>query len=456
MKIPKRSSPIAAAVAFGLGIMLLSWLGDAARDAFYEHTTFLSETFHPEAGELGIRLIFVGGQLVFLFYIVRLLLRQRRLTDALSEASELAHAASERSQTILDALGDGISIQDTELKILYQNPAHRRIIGDHVGEYCYRAYQHRDEPCPGCHLLQSFADGQVHCRETSAPTPHGLTYTEIVSTPLRDKSGKIVAGIEAVRNVNERRKMEAAIQQMNADLQQRAAELEAANGELETFSYSLSHDIRSYLTRIALAAQTLEESEGERLGSEGSLCLQTILVACDGMEELIEAMLTLAHVNQHALEYQSVDLSAVAQTVAGELRLAEPERRLEFDIAPGLFAEGDPKQLRVALGNLLGNASKYSRQRDPARIAFFAEYREGRRVFAVSDNGCGFDLAEASDLFRPFQRLSSGREVPGLGIGLTTVQRVIRRHDGTIWADAEPGRGATFYFTLPCTLKTEA
>jgi len=224
--------------------------------------------------------------------------------------------------------------------------------------------------------------------------------------------------------------------------------LQEANRELEAFSYTLSHDLRSYLARISLAGESLQEFEGARLGDEGKFLLKNILDTCQSMDGLIATMLTLAHISQQEMQLQEVDLSALAKRVCDELAKAEPDRSLRFDITPGLHVTGDSRLLQVVLENLLGNACKYSRGKELARISVSAEQQDGRLVIAIADNGTGFDMAEAEKLFRPFQRLSSARSFPGFGIGLTTVERIIKRHGGEIWAEAFPGEGATFYFTV--------
>jgi signal transduction histidine kinase len=235
---------------------------------------------------------------------------------------------------------------------------------------------------------------------------------------------------------------------MAHQLGDREKSLQEANRELEAFNYTLSHDLRSYLARINLAGETLQEFEEGHLGDEGKYLLKAILGTCKDMDDLIATMLNLAHSSRQELQRQDVNLSSLAEHICNVLAKAEPDRVLSFDIAPGLHINGDPNLLQVALENLLGNACKYTKGKDEAHISLSATQLDGRLIFAVSDNGAGFDMAEAEKLFRPFQRLSSARSFAGFGIGLTTVERIIRRHGGEIWAEAVPGEGATFYFTI--------
>ena len=235
---------------------------------------------------------------------------------------------------------------------------------------------------------------------------------------------------------------------MARQLAERERSLQEANRELEAFNYTLSHDLRSYLTRINLAGEALLEFEGDRLGDNGKFSAQTIVNACQDMNDLITTMLTLAHVSHQELDPRDVNLSVLAEHVCDKLAKAEPDRVLHVDIAPGLHVIGDFHLLQVALENLLGNAFKYTRGKDMAKIALYSKQQNGRLIFAVADNGAGFDMGEAEKLFRPFQRLSNARSFPGFGIGLATVESIVKRHGGEVWAEATPGEGATFYFTL--------
>lgn len=235
---------------------------------------------------------------------------------------------------------------------------------------------------------------------------------------------------------------------MAHQLGEREKSLQEANRELEAFSYTLSHDLRSHLARITLAGEALQGLDGERFEDEEKYFLQTILGTCQSMDDLIGTMLTLAHISRQELQLQEINLSALAEHVCNELAKTEPDRILHFDISPDLHATGDLHLLQVALENLFGNACKYTMGKDEAHISLSAKQQNGRQVFAIADNGIGFDVAETGELFRPFQRLANARSFPGFGIGLTTVERIIKRHGGEIWAEAIPGEGATFYFTV--------
>ncbi|OJH41274.1 sensor histidine kinase [Cystobacter ferrugineus] len=229
---------------------------------------------------------------------------------------------------------------------------------------------------------------------------------------------------------------------------QRTHELTAANKELESFSYSVSHDLRSPLRAIDGFAQALLEDERPRLSPEGLRLLSRLQAAATRMGQLIDDLLQLSRVTRAEVQRETVDLSALATSVLHELRQREPARDVTCTLQPGLLARGDPRLFRVLLENLLGNAWKFTSKRSGAHIEFFSETVEGVPHYVVRDNGVGFDMAYAGKLFSPFQRMHKPSDFPGTGIGLATVQRIVHRHRGEISAQATPGAGATFRFTL--------
>ena len=438
----------AKAIAVGLLLALLSWFMAAAVGAYYRDSDLLHQLFYPDDGDVALRLLFMGIQLIFLLYMARIIGMYHDQGELLEEALQREEAEKLRSQEILEAVGDAISMQGLDLRILYQNQAHKELMGECLGRYCYEAYRQKDAVCGGCHLAQSFLDGKTHRIEASAQTRHGLMFTEIISSPLRDATGKIVAGIEAVRDITDRKRDEMKIQRMNRELELRAQELADANRELESFSYSLSHDLRSYITRISTAQQMLQ-SRLKPAGKETEFLLQTVDASCRDMEELIEAMTTLSRLSTQEMQWVKVALSDLVHEIMLHLQQQDLDRKVEFSLHPGVTVRGDRHLLKVALENLLGNAWKYTREMEVARIEFGVVEKEGESRYFVRDNGVGFDMTEREKLFRPFQRLQTSRQFPGTGVGLATVQRAIKRHGGEVWGEGEPGKGATFYFTLP-------
>ena len=247
------------------------------------------------------------------------------------------------------------------------------------------------------------------------------------------------------------------VARLNTDLAARAAELEAANVELEAvnmeleaFNYTVAHDLRNPLNVISSYCQVFKELCGDKLDEQ---CMHYIQETYNGtlrMNRLIEALLDFSRMAHAELNRAGIDLGSIAKEVAEELKGTGDARRVEIRIADGIVANGDANLLRVVLANLLGNAWKYTATREEqALIEFGTTEIDGKPVYFVRDNGAGFDNADADKLFVPFQRLPGAEEYRGFGIGLATVDRIIRRHGGKVWAEGEPGKGATFYFTLP-------
>jgi signal transduction histidine kinase len=253
----------------------------------------------------------------------------------------------------------------------------------------------------------------------------------------------------AMEDITGRKRREMEIERLNAELGARAVELEDANRELEAFNYTVAHDLRNPLTAINCICQAIQALCGDILDEQCKRYLQQAYEGTLRMNRLIEALLQFAHLARVELRRETVNLSALARAVAEELRLSDPQRRVTFHLADGVMVDGDANLLRVVLDNLLGNAWKYTGGREEAVIEFGMIEIEGESACLIRDNGAGFDMKDAEKLFLPFQRLPGAEEFRGFGIGLTTVERIIHRHGGRIWAEGEPDRGATFFFTLP-------
>lgn len=228
----------------------------------------------------------------------------------------------------------------------------------------------------------------------------------------------------------------------------REALLARQASELEAFTYAVSHDLRAPLRSMDGFSQALLEDYGDRLDTSGKDALQRVRAASQRMAQLIDDLLALSRVTRSELRRERVDLSALAREIAVELQAAEPGRQVDLVIAPGVVTTGDPGLLRVGLANLLGNAWKFTATHPRATIEFGVTTHAGQVVYFVRDDGVGFDMAYADKLFGAFQRLHRATEFRGSGVGLATVQRIIHRHGGRVWAEGAVERGATFYFTL--------
>lgn len=299
------------------------------------------------------------------------------------------------------------------------------------------------------------AEGQVEAVVSCALDITARKQTELEIQRLNDELEHVVAlrTAELQQAVEALLIREQDIRKLNEDLEarvvQRTTELEQANKELESFSYSVSHDLRAPLRAINGFSHALIEDYGDCLDAQGQQYVQRIYSATQRMSQLIDDMLSLAHVARTELRGRVVDLSSMAETIAAELQRSDSTRTAVFVIAPNVLVSGDAYLLRIALENLLANAWKFTVHQPAARIEFGELLAPQATTCYVRDNGAGFDMAYSAKLFGPFQRLHATHEFPGTGIGLATVQRIIHRHGGRVWAEGQVSQGATFYFTLP-------
>lgn len=317
---------------------------------------------------------------------------------------------------------------------------------------------HPDDAVERQRLMDSVRRGEaVQHHEARRVRSDGSELTVFVSvSPILDIDGRPVGSARILRDVTHLRKAQQELReqvlQLNADLErrvaERTAELSAANRELDAFAYAVSHDLRAPLRAMSGFSQALLEDYSDELPEQGRLYLRQVDIASHKMGELIEGILALSRSTRGEVRRDPVDLSALGEQLLGELAREEPARRVQWEVEPGLRAQADPRMVEAVLRNLLSNAWKYTARAEPARIRLCAAELDGAGGFAVEDNGAGFDMAHAARLFRAFQRLHRQDEFPGLGIGLATAQRIITRHGGTIRAQAAPGQGARFEFTL--------
>lgn len=249
------------------------------------------------------------------------------------------------------------------------------------------------------------------------------------------------------KEIEFRKKAQDEVVCLNEDLEKQKRALESANQELESFSYTVSHDLRAPLRRIGEFCKIMEEDFPGKIDDVAKGYLQRINLSAARMDGLVSVLLNLSHISRAEMALQRVNLSEIAGEILEELFRSEPARKIELNIESGVEVEADPGLIRVVLDNLLGNSWKYTAMKSAAIISFGSICAEGKRVFFVRDNGAGFDMEFADQLFTPFHRLHD-QEFEGIGIGLATVKRIILRHGGSVWAESVPNEKTTFFFTL--------
>jgi PAS domain S-box-containing protein len=365
-------------------------------------------------------------------------------------------------EAVLESINNGVVISDLEGNVLIMN---KEILAlyeyENISQVCQPLSKYQDsielfdlegrsvpfEQWPTSRALREerFIDWEVRVQCKNSGKIWIGSYS---GTPVRSKSGELILSVITVRDITERKSAEEKIAKLNMSLTERAADLEDANRELEAFNYTVAHDLRKPLTVVNSYCQAIQELCGDQLNEA---CKDYLREAYNGtwrMNQLIDALLNFSRLAHVEMTRETVDLSAMAHEIALELKMAEPERRVTFLIAEGVSAASDATLLRVGLDNLLGNAWKFTVTRDEGIIEFGTTEVDGKPAYFVRDNGPGFDMAYADKLFVPFQRLPGTEECSGFGIGLATVERIIRRHGGRVWAEGAPGKGACFYFIL--------
>lgn len=366
-----------------------------------------------------------------------------------------ANAAEARTKSWLELAPDGIMIVTAEGAVKFMNTQACRMFGYEPAELLDRPVETLiPERYRGVHI--EHRTGYV-AEPRTRPMGAGLDLyglrkdgtefpVEIALSPNRTDQGLTVTAI--IRDITSRKRAEEEISRLNDNLVRRALELEDSNRELEAFSYSVSHDLRAPLRAIDGFSNALLKHYPDVLDERGKDYLQRVRAAAQRMAQLIDDILGLSRATRAEMHRQAVDLSAVARDTLEDFRKSQPEREVEISVERDLTVNADPHLLRIAMDNLLGNAWKFTRGREVARIEVGSIEQNGERVYFIRDNGAGFNSAYADKLFSPFQRLHSDSEFPGTGIGLALVQRILRRHGGRIWAESAVDQGATFYFTL--------
>jgi PAS domain S-box-containing protein len=401
--------------------------------------------------------------------LVTMLPQQGKVRCYTMDITKRKRAEHEREQlllqleAVLESINEGVVIADLDGNILTMNREALALhefqsveeVRRHVSAFpeCYelselqgRTLLFNDWPMMRALRGERFFDYELRLHNKQTGSSWIANYS---GSPVLNKDGDVILAVLTLRDITHRKEMEEQVKKLNADLASRVVELQEANEELEAFNRMVSHDLRNPLNTIGTSCQAVQMLCGEAIGKD---CSNYVNIAYDKvlmMNGLIEALLKFSRSTHSELKRETVDLSEMAQNVVTEVTLADPARRGVFNIAHGVSAYGDPDLLRSVLENLIGNAWKYTGNREEAVIDFGVIEVGGIEAYFVRDNGYGFDPAEAVHLFTPFKRLSGAERFRGFGIGLATVERIVRRHGGRVWADGRPGKGATFYFTVP-------
>jgi PAS domain S-box-containing protein len=372
----------------------------------------------------------------------------RVVSAAIRDITERKYAEHQRAllAAIVDSSDDAIVGKSLEGVVTTWNQGAERLYGFTADEIVGKPASlliptdRKDEELT---ILEAVSKGEVKRFDTVRRRKDGSEIdVSVAISPVRDLAGGIVGLSNVARDITDRRRIELALAAAK-DV------AEAASRELEAFSYSVAHDLRAPLRGMNGFAQVLLDNYKDKLDSEGQDWLAEIVLNAKKMGELIDALLALARVTRSELRAERVDVSAIVREVAARLRTLSPERPVEVAVEDDVWANVDARLARVVVENLLDNAWKFTQKASRPRIEFGRTEKDGALACFVRDNGAGFDMAYARKLFAPFQRLHSVTEFPGTGIGLATVQRIVHRHGGRIWAEGTVNGGATFYFTLP-------
>jgi PAS domain S-box-containing protein len=445
----------AAAVALREGKEVMDQLQEAISGMHREETTAL-ERFRNQVNDnarWSLAVIFTGSAAACLIGLVAMMVIQRDLRLREKVQDELRDSRA-MLQSIMDNTPAVVFLKDKDGKYLFVNHRFQQLAGlpgeKIIGRTGFDLFKQELAQAARDHDLKVLESGDPLQFEEQVMYPEGPHTHLVIKFPVRDSFGRIYATGGVSTDVTARKIAEHKIVQLNTDLQKRALQLEAANKELESFSYSVSHDLRAPLRHIDGFVDMFRRHNGDKLDDKGSRYLKIIAQAAKQMGCLIDDLLVFSRMGRAELRHTNVDMNALAHEAIESLQQELAGRAVNWKIAELPVVQADPTMLRQVLVNLIANAAKYTRPRNPAEIEIGCNRGEtGELVFFVKDNGVGFDMQYVHKLFGVFQRLHRSDEFEGTGIGLANVRRIIQRHGGRTWAEGKIDGGATFYYTLP-------
>ena len=383
-------------------------------------------------------------------------------TKEQSERKNVEHALKKRDEQlrlITDNMLDIVVQIDSSGSIRYLSPSVKTVLGYNLDDILNLKiselikFIHPDD-------LDKVKNGfeQVFSKNTSSieyrckNAKDDYIWLEAIGNVLSTNSENLKGAVFVMRNINDRKIAENKLKEYHDELERmvadRTAELETMNKELESFSYSVSHDLRAPLRRIDGFSQALLEDYGDKMDEQGLYYLNRMRIASQRMAQLIDDLLELSRLTRSDIQIEDVNLSYIAENIANELKTSNPKRNVQFVIEDNITVKGDSRLLKILMENLLDNSWKFTSHKDKALINFGTKNDNGRLIYFIKDNGCGFNMDESEKIFKPFHRINSENEFPGSGIGLATVQRIVNKHGGDIWAEGNIENGSIFYFTL--------